>query len=127
MTGPGGYGHGQRVLQGKSGCEPGSKLNQISTWEHVAGSEDSAHRATGSEGFGGEGSSQACLGCDPHLDFRDTGYSLSQSCGRILLADMWIHPAVSQQLLSSKGLIEPLHTSPPVGDSRDKETLKMSQ
>lgn len=108
---------GQRVLQWKSGCEPGSKLDQVSTWEH----------ATGRESFGGEESSQAYLGWDPRLDFRNTGYSLSESCGQIPLADKWIQPAVSQQLLSSRGLIEALHTSIPIGDSRDKETVKMSQ
>ena len=49
--GCGDYGQGQKVLQGRHGCEPGSKLNQASIREHKAGSEDSAHRGAAGEGF----------------------------------------------------------------------------
>lgn len=61
------------------------------------------------------------------LDFRDTGPSqpISQSHGRILLGG--VDPSLLiHQLFSPKGFIEPLHTSPPAGDRRDNETLKMS-
>lgn len=53
-----------------------------------------------------------------------TAQEYPSQCGGILPGDMWLHPTVTQLLVSPKSLIE--HTTPPDGDSRDKETLKTS-
>lgn len=53
VVGTGHHSQCPHVLQGRSGCEAGSKLNQVCTWELVAGTvARTVHaRALAGEGF----------------------------------------------------------------------------
>lgn len=57
------------------------------------------------------------------LDFSGRGHSpgYPRHVEGFCLGRVWVHPSFTPLPLPPKGLVEPLHTSPSAGDSRDKE------